>query len=106
CDELLLSLPPHPAATQLSAETAKIPRRIFKFEILSWPTFMLARRLSCYNVAASAGIGGPVDLVALVLFVKPLLERREVVENRGGVHLLFAGHGLERFRPRLALAHF
>src|SRR5262245_35266045 len=43
--------------------------------------------------------------LSLVLFVEPFLERREVVEHRGRVHLPLAGHGLHRVRPATADAH-
>src|SRR5882672_4634259 len=47
----------------------------------------------------------PADLVSRVLFVYPLFEGREVVENRGGIHLALAGHRLEGVGPGAALSH-
>ena len=40
------------------------------------------------------------------MLVQPFLERGEIVEHGGGVHLAFAGDGLESIGPRLAEAHF
>src|SRR5713101_7090629 len=47
----------------------------------------------------------PADLVARVLLVEPLFERREIIEDRGGVHLALAGHGFEGVGPGAALTH-
>jgi hypothetical protein len=38
----------------------------------------------------------------LVLLIEPGLEWREVVDDGGRIHLIFAGHCLQRFRPGLA----
>src|SRR4051812_46490706 len=46
----------------------------------------------------------PPALGALVLLLEPRLERREVIEDRGGVHLALAGERLERVGPGLARA--
>src|SRR5438477_11608493 len=47
----------------------------------------------------------PTHWLTLILLVEPLLQRREVVENRRRIHLLLSGDRLERLRPRTALAH-
>src|SRR5882762_2703726 len=47
----------------------------------------------------------PAHLVSGVLFVQPLFERREVIEDRGGIHLALAGHYLEGVGPGAALSH-
>src|SRR5215471_871826 len=47
----------------------------------------------------------PSHRLALVLLVQPLLQRREVVADRRGVHLLLPGQRFERLRPRAALTH-
>src|SRR5205823_9716251 len=47
----------------------------------------------------------PARLLALVLLVEPLLERRKVVENCCSIHLALAADGFQRIRPRLTLAH-
>src|SRR6267378_1360353 len=49
----------------------------------------------------------PADrvMVGFVLLVKPGLQRREVIGQCGGIHLLLARQRLQRFGPRLALPH-
>src|SRR6185437_7375766 len=47
----------------------------------------------------------PAQLLALVLLVQPLLERRKVIKDRRCVHLPLAADGFQRVRPGLALAH-
>src|SRR5205807_3416073 len=44
-------------------------------------------------------------MVGFVLFVKPGFQRREVVRQCGGIHLLLPCQRLQGFRPRLALSH-
>src|SRR5947207_9339625 len=46
----------------------------------------------------------PSRFCAFELFVEPFVERREVVDDRGRVHLVRARHHGERLRPRLRLA--
>src|SRR3954468_13655824 len=46
----------------------------------------------------------PAALLALVLVREPLLERPEVLEQRGRVHLALAGQLEQRVLPRLARA--
>src|SRR5690606_27407192 len=50
------------------------------------------------------GGAGPAAVATLVLLLQPLLQRREVLEHRGGVELLGAGQRLQRLLPRLRLA--
>src|SRR6202034_4396042 len=47
----------------------------------------------------------PTDGLSLVLFIQPLLQRSEIIQDRRRVHLLLPGQSLERLRPGLALAH-
>src|SRR5579871_1280078 len=47
----------------------------------------------------------PADAMPSVLLVEPLLERREIIEDGRGIDIFFAGHGFERFGPRMALSH-
>src|SRR5271157_5119524 len=47
----------------------------------------------------------PPHLLAFVLFVEPMLQRREVFQHGAGIHLTLAGEGVKRVGPRLALAH-
>src|SRR5262245_52462372 len=47
----------------------------------------------------------PADLFPLQLIVEPGRERREVVEDRGCVHLPRSGERFERVRPRMREAH-
>src|SRR5262245_53557995 len=47
----------------------------------------------------------PAALLPLVLLVEPGLQRREVVEDGRGVHLVLAGDDLERLGPGTALPH-
>src|SRR5208337_4507354 len=47
----------------------------------------------------------PPHLLAFVLLIEPLLQRREVLQHRAGIHLTLAGEGVQRVGPRLALAH-
>jgi hypothetical protein len=47
----------------------------------------------------------PAHLLPLILLVQPLLQRREVFEQRVGVDLAFAGQHFQRVRPRFALSH-
>ena len=44
----------------------------------------------------------PAHRLALILFIQPLLQRSEVIEYGGGVHLALAGERLQRVRPRTA----
>src|ERR1700741_520281 len=44
--------------------------------------------------------------VFLIFFVEPGFQRSEILEHRGGVHLLLAGECFEGFGPRTALCHF
>src|SRR2546422_7120314 len=47
----------------------------------------------------------PADSAGLVLFVEPRLERREVFQDRAGIHLFPAGEGFQRLRPWPAHSH-
>src|SRR5687768_6621908 len=47
--------------------------------------------------------GSPPALLAFVLVLQPRAERAEVLDQRGGVGLRFAGEHGEGLRPRLAL---
>ena len=49
--------------------------------------------------------GLPADGLALILLVEPFLERREVVEHRGGVHLAATGERPHGVLPGAALPH-
>src|SRR5689334_16672539 len=46
----------------------------------------------------------PAAALALVLFLQPGVQRREVVDDRARVHLLLAGEFLQRLLPRLLRA--
>src|SRR5271165_4718703 len=48
----------------------------------------------------------PPHLLAFVLLIEPLLQRREVLQHCAGIHLALTGEGVQRVGPRLALAHF
>ena len=48
----------------------------------------------------------PAHRLALVLLVEPLLQRREVIADRGGVHLARAGDLFQRLLPGPALRPF
>src|SRR5258708_36201592 len=41
----------------------------------------------------------PARFLALVLFVQPFLQRREIVQDGGGVHLALPADGFQRVRP-------
>ena len=45
----------------------------------------------------------PAYVMAFVLLIKPLLERRKIIEHGGGIHIRFARKRFERLRPRGAL---
>src|SRR3977135_635316 len=47
----------------------------------------------------------PTPRFALFCLIQPLLQRREVIENRGRVHLLLSRDRFERVRPGTALSH-
>src|SRR6476646_8004808 len=46
----------------------------------------------------------PAALLALVLILEPLLERREVLEDRARIHVALTGELEQRILPRLARA--
>src|SRR5208282_1352779 len=47
----------------------------------------------------------PTHRFSLVLFVQPLLQRREVLQDRAGINLPAAGQRFQRVGPGFALAH-
>src|SRR5690606_12171257 len=53
---------------------------------------------------AARGSGLPAAGAALVLLLQPLLQRREILQHRRGVHGLAAGELLQRLLPGLAVA--
>src|SRR5258708_36275746 len=55
--------------------------------------------------ASSTDLLIPATLVSRVLLVKPLLQRRKVVDYGARIHLPLARQGFECVRPRTALAH-
>src|SRR5690606_4286402 len=56
------------------------------------------------RAGGGCGCARPAAVAALVLLLQPLLQRREVLEHRGGVELLGTGQRLQRLLPRLRLA--
>src|SRR5258706_13371343 len=48
----------------------------------------------------AAGTLLPADGFSAILLVQPFLERREVIADRGRIHLALTAQGLERVRPR------
>src|SRR3954469_10743993 len=67
---------------------------------------MMARAVSCGWSAGSfiELLSVPAALLVLVLHGQPVLERLEVIDDRGRIHLAPAGQLLHRVLPRLARA--
>src|SRR5258708_10961542 len=62
-------------------------------------------RFSASFEACSTDLLIPAYLVSRVLLIKPLLQRRKVVEYGARIHLPLASQSLECVRPRATLAH-
>src|SRR5262245_56493334 len=80
--------------TATASATAALPRRT-----------RITGCSSCLRAFVVGFLTLPARGFVLQLFVEPLREGREVVEDRRRIHLAFTGHRLERVRPRLRHTH-
>src|SRR5437667_8563888 len=100
-----ISLTCHPECSRMARRRA-VPRSRGTSRALEVRPGLNRSALSNIHKAVSPERFLPAHLHPLILLIEPLLERREIFQDRAGVHFALPGQGFHGVGPGLTLTHF